>query len=135
MPTAPVTVTRRKVRIFVSSPDDVPSERIQCGEAVAELNQTLVALLPGAGVELELVRWETHTHPELTVGPQAAVDDQLAADYEIFIGIMWTRFGTPTSSAGSGTEHEFREAYRNWQERRQPAYILFYFCEADIPAS
>lgn len=114
----------RRIRIFVSSPGDVADERAQCEGAVQELNMTLHALMPERGVELELIRWETHTHPDLTGNPQQVVDDQIGVDYHIFLGIMWTRFGTPTSSAGSGTEREFRAAYQGWQERRLPAHPL-----------
>lgn len=125
----------RRIRIFVSSPGDLNDERDQCGVVVQELNTTLHALLPKKGVELELIRWETHTHPDLTGEPQRVVDDQIETDYHIFVGMMWTRFGTSTSRAGSGTEHEFRSAYAGWEERRLPAHLLFYFCEAPIPAT
>ena len=122
----------QRIRIFVSSPGDVQDERRQCGEVVQELNTTLRALIPERDAELELVRWETHTHPDLTGNPQAVVDDQIDPDYEIFLGIMWSRFGTPTSTAGSGTEHEYRAARRGWEEARRPAHLLFYFCEEPI---
>lgn len=125
----------RRIRIFVSSPGDLNDERDQCGVVVQELNTTLRALLPEKGVELELIRWETHTHPDLTGEPQQVVDDQIETDYHIFVGLMWTRFGTSTSRAGSGTEHEFRAAYAGWEQWRRPAHLLFYFCEAPIPAT
>jgi hypothetical protein len=129
----PSTSATRRLRIFVSSPSDV-DERNQYAAVVQELNLTLGALLPERAVVLELVRWETHTHPDLVAEPQRVVDEQIEADYDIFVGIMWTRFGTPTSTAKSGTEHEFRLARRLWQERRRPAHLLFYFCDAPIPA-
>ena len=31
--------------------------------------------------------------------------------YDIFVGIFWKRFGTPTSEHESGSEAEFRDAY------------------------
>jgi hypothetical protein len=124
----------QRLRIFVSSPGDVTDERDQYAAVIQELNLTLGALLPERGVVLELVRWETHTHPDLVGEPQRVVDDQIEADYDVFVGIMWTRFGTPTSTAESGTEHEFRAAHRSWQERGKPAHLLFYFCDAPIPA-
>jgi len=127
-----VTVVTRRIRVFVSSPGDVQDERRQCGEVIQELNTTLRALIPERDTELELVRWETHTHPDLTGSPQAVVDQQIDHDYEIFLGIMWSRFGTPTPTAGSGTEHEFRAAQRSWEEARRPAHLLFYFCEAPM---
>ncbi|HEY2766236.1 MAG TPA: DUF4062 domain-containing protein, partial [Pseudonocardiaceae bacterium] len=125
----------RRIRIFVSSPSDLDDERDQCGSVVQDLNMTLRVLMPEKGVELELIRWETHTHPDLGADPQDVVDDQIPVDYDIFVGMMWTRFGTPTSEAGSGTEHEFRRAHAGRQQRRRPAHILFYFCEAQIPPS
>lgn len=125
----------RRIRIFVSSPGDLSDERDQCSTVVQELNTTLRVLMPERGVELELIRWETHTHPDLTGAPQQVVDDQIEIDYDIFVGMMWTRFGTPTSRAGSGTEHEFRAAYAGWQQRRRPRHLLFYFCEAPIPVA
>lgn len=125
----------RRVRVFVSSPGDVLDERRQCGEVIQELNTTIRALAPERDAELELVRWETHTHPDLQGSPQDVVDDQIAPDYDVFLGIMWSRFGTPTSQAGSGTEHEFRAARRGWENSRRPGHLLFYFCEAPIGAA
>ncbi|WP_462074860.1 hypothetical protein [Nitrospira sp. CMX1] len=55
------------------------------------------------------------------------INDQIG-EYDIFIGIMWRRFGTPTGVAGSGTEGEFRIAYKRWQENPQIA-LMFYFCQ------
>ena len=120
------------IRIFASSPADVTKERDALGVAVQDLNTTLRALVPDKGITLELVRWETHTHPDFGAGPQGVVDDQLGLDYDVFVGMMWKRFGTPTHEAGSGTEQEFRAAYKGWEERRRPSHILFYFSEAPI---
>lgn len=121
-----------RIRIFISSPSDVADERRKCGDVVEELNSTIRALLPEKRVELELVRWED-AFPDVAAGPQDVIDEQLGDDFDIFLGIMWTRFGTPTERAGSGTEHEYRAAYRNWEKKRKPAHILFYFCDAMIP--
>lgn len=125
----------RTIQIFASSPGDLTDEREQLGAVVQELNSTLRALVPDKGVGLELIRWETHTHPDVAAEPQQVVDDQLGHDYDVFVGMMWARFGTPTSRAGSGTEDEFRAAYAGWEEARRPSHILFYFCEEAIPAN
>lgn len=47
---------------------------------------------------------------------------------DLFVGIMWNRFGTPTPTAGSGTEQEFEEALSNWRDEGKP-WITFYFCQ------
>jgi hypothetical protein len=121
------------IRIFVASPGDVQSERDQLGQVVQELNSTLSALVPERGLMLELVRWETHARPGLGADPQDVVNRQLSIpEYDIFIGIIWRRLGTPTKRAGSGTEEEFRIAHDSWKRNRKPREILFYFCQAPV---
>jgi hypothetical protein len=91
---------------------------------VTELNNTI-----GYNLELviELLRWETHAHPGLG-RPQGLINSQIG-DYDIFVGIMWKRFGTPTGQADSGTEEEFNLAYEEWK-RDNRLRVLFYFSQA-----
>lgn len=119
-----------RVRIFVASPGDVAEERASLNTVVNELTRTCNALLPDKGVALELVRWETHAFPAMG-RPQGVINEQLGT-YDIFIGILWKRFGTPTGRAESGTEEEFRLAFRRWSETGRP-HILFYFNSAAFP--
>ena len=119
------------IRIFVASPGDVGIERNGLAKVVDEINLTLTTIAPEKGVNLELLRWETRTHPSMGTGPQPVIDRQIGT-YDIFIGIMWKRFGTPTEDAASGTEHEFRVAYERWQKTGRPE-IMFYFCQAPFP--
>lgn len=115
-----------RVRVFVASPGDVQDEREQLVSVVDELNRSLGE---NAGFSLELVRWETHVYPSM--GPIEPNILRQVGDYDILVGIMWNRFGTPTETAGSGTEQEFRDAYKRWLEDRKP-HIMFYFCK--VPA-
>jgi hypothetical protein len=89
------------------------------------LNRTIA---PAQGVTLEVVRWETHATPDLGSRAQEVLNRQFGS-FEIFVGIMWKRFGTPTATAGSGTEEEFRSA-RLAHSRGACKALLFYFCEA-----
>jgi hypothetical protein len=122
----------RTIRIFASSPDDVQDEREALAAVVEELGEALRAFAPEKQVTLELVRWETHTHPDIAPdgSPQAQVDQQIPPDFDVFVGVMWMKFGTPTEHARSGTEHEFRQAYERRKATGRPAHILFYFCQA-----
>lgn len=115
------------IRVFVASPNDVTEERNQLPKVIQEINQILSAIAPEKKVLLDLIRWETNIHPDMGRDGQGVVNAQLP-DYDIFIGIMWQRFGTPTAVAGSGTEEEFNNAYAKWQQNdRCP--IMFYFCQ------
>jgi hypothetical protein len=122
----------KKVRIFVASPGDVQLERDHLVKVVNELNLTISALSPEKRITLELVRWETHTYGGMGDGGGQSVVDEQIGDYDVFIGILWKRMGTPTTTAQSGTEQEFRNAYTLWQQNRTLP-ILFYFCQQPFP--
>ncbi len=59
------------------------------------------------------------------------IDGQIG-EYDIFIGLLWTRFGTPTSDAGSGTEHEFERAYERFRMYPDKLRIMIYFKDAPV---
>lgn len=120
----------RKVRIFVASPGDVQAERDGLSKVVSELNLTISAIAPEKGIVLELIRYETHAHPGLGEDAQDVINRQ-ALDYDIFVGVMWKRFGTPTKRAGSGTAEEFQHAYERWaKDNALP--VLFYFRQTPL---
>ena len=48
---------------------------------------------------------------------------------------MWTRFGTPTGRAGSGTEEEFNRVFEQWEKDENSVSILLYFKEAMVDPS
>src|SRR4051794_11197900 len=90
---------------FVSSPGDVATERSVTPRIVSELNGVY---LQATGHILWPLMWETMSGG-LGEDPQAVINRQ-TPDYDIFVGIVWSRFGTPTKRAGSGTEEEFDRA-------------------------
>ena len=120
-----------KVRVFVASPGDVQSERAQLAKVIDELNLTISAIAPEKQLILELVRWETHVPPGLGRDAQEVVNLQIG-DFDIFVGILWKRLGTPTAVAKSGTEEEFQRAYSIWQKDKKLP-VMFYFCQASFP--
>jgi hypothetical protein len=78
------------------------------------------------GFQIELLRWETSTYPGLGEDGQDVINQQIGDDYNIFVGIMWKKFGTKTNRAGSGTEEEFNRAYQQYNEKKS-IQIMFYF--------
>ena len=122
--------TVRLVRIFVSSPSDVKAERAVLDEVAQRINETID---PDKRVRLELFKWERGVVPQIGLGPQRAVDAQ-TPHYDVYLGIMAHRFGTPTKAYGSGTEKEFRDAVKRWKKVGQP-WILFYFDDTPISPS
>ena len=114
----------RRIRIFISSPGDVKEERDALEELIKEDLQH--KLDHHDDLFLQPVRWETFGRPALG-DIQANLFEQLG-DYDIFVGIFWNRFGTPTDDYDSGSEAEFYDAYSRWLEDTSRP-VLMYFCE------
>ena len=130
------TNSYRKIRVFAALPGDVAEERQRLAKVVSHLNDQLA---DATGIRLELKEWR-----QVAPGmgrPEDVILDQLSvATWDVFIGLLWLRFGMPPgrNHAGenhdSGTEEEFRLAYRARQERQRPR-ILFYRCTRPAPVS
>lgn len=120
------------IKTFISSPNDVAEERGVLEEVIRELNQTWSEMF---GLRIEPLRWETHAYPDVGVEPQAVINRQLGDDFDVFLGIMWGRFGTPTKKFGSGTEEEFNTAYKILEDKNRRVWIMIYFKDAGIPPS
>jgi formylglycine-generating enzyme required for sulfatase activity len=120
-----VVETIKRLRIFVASPGDVADERQRLARVVEHLNTHVAA---AQGLDLEPVRWETHVRPGVGEDAQAVVTPQIGT-YDLFIGILWNRFGTPTKRAESGTREEFDQAYARWQKDPASLEIWVYFSQ------
>ena len=115
--------TVRIIRVFVSSPSDVAEERKVLDEVIARINRTYGQARQAL---LEAWKWETDVVPQIGPKAQAVVDKQMPTHYDVYLGIMKHRFGTPTDGYGSGTEKEFNDAFERWGKVGS-TWILFYF--------
>src|SRR5689334_8410941 len=94
-------------QVFIASPSDVESERAGVAEAIYEWNALhafamSLVFLP--------VRLETHAAPEMGARPQEIINKRVLADCDLLVGIFWSRVGSPTGVAESGTIEEIEEA-------------------------
>jgi hypothetical protein len=117
-----------QINVFVASPGDVIEERNAFDEVLDEVNTVLG---PIHSCTLNLKKWETDTHPSFGEDAQDVINRQINDDYDIFIGIMWVRFGTPTNRAKSGTKEEFERAYEKYKQG-QLIDLMFYFKNTPI---
>jgi Domain of unknown function (DUF4062) len=91
------------LRVMIASPSDLAEERKAAAEAINDWNAQhaeaeSVVLLP--------IMWETHAKPATGVRPQEAINEQLVAQSDILVGMFWTKIGTSTGVAESGTIEE-----------------------------
>jgi hypothetical protein len=118
----------RIIRVFIAAPDEVQ----QLVKAVYEIAEQInTAHGKPLGVRLDLVNWRRDVVPGLGSDPQAVINAQIGDDYQVFMGILWTRFGKATPRAGSGTEEEFNRAYSRWLENAGSVSVMMYF--SDLP--
>ena len=116
--------------IFIASPGDVDEERESLEEAIKVFNQT--SWSRHLGIRFELFRGIDAIPGLGKEGPQSVINSQIP-DYDLFIGIMWHRFGTPTKNAGSGTEEEFLNAKKRYDENPDSVHVMFYFKDTPPP--
>ena len=113
------------LRLVVASPGDVAKERRLVSRVVDEVNRVTAEEL---GLIVKAILWETDAYPGFHVeGPQGLIDEVLGLDScDLLVGIFWKRFGTPTTDAESGTEHEIMRAYKSWKEHKRPGIMLYF---------
>lgn len=118
------------LRVLVASPSDVLAERKIVAEVITRINK---AVYKKRNIRLEFIGWETDSFSGIGVDAQDVINKELGDDYDIFVGIMWHRYGTPTLRAESGTVEEFERAYRSFKRGGSCKSILFYFNSTDYP--
>jgi hypothetical protein len=64
------------------------------------------------GLFLKHQHWSTDTHPDLRDRPQGVVNGQIIDDADIIVAVFWSRFGTPTGRADSGTQEEIERGVK-----------------------
>jgi len=114
-----------QIRVFVATPGDVGKERGILRELIEDFDLMFEGL---EAVNIRFVGWETAV-PSLGRAQELINKNLRSAD--IFVGIMWNRFGSSTGKFDSGTEEEFNAAFDLWKERGVP-WVIFYF--SDMPS-
>lgn len=132
----PKTARPKSVRIFVACTADLAQEQNAIGAIVR--SHSLRRVADYNGVTLDLLDWR-NAIPHAG-RPEDVVLKQLnPKTWDVFIGVLWHRFGTPTGARdpatgieySSGTEEEFRLAYRLWEQYGRPR-VSFYLCKRKV---
>ncbi len=119
----PFTATVYKV--LIASPGDVASQRLVIRDA---LNSSNSVFGESQGIMFLPVMWEVDAVPAVRQRAQEIINQQLVQSADMLIGTFWTRFGTPTLEAGSGTEEEIRQFIAS----DRPVMLYFSTAEANL---
>lgn len=92
--------------VMLASPSDVMEERDAATKIILDWNNVnskvrKIVLMP--------IRWEINSIPAMGERPQELINKQLLENADLLIGIFWTRIGTPTGKAQSGSVEEIEK--------------------------
>jgi tetratricopeptide (TPR) repeat protein len=106
------------LRVLIASPGDVQEARDRAERAIHIWNAANAEALGGA---LLPVRWELDCYPEAGGRTQGIVNRQIVDSADLLVGVFWSRLGTPTGAAESGTVEEIAR----FIERQRPVMLYF----------
>jgi hypothetical protein len=111
--------SRQVVTVFLASPSDLADERKIAHAVIMRINRVFL----DAGQQIDLIGWED-TLPGFT-RPQEKIN--LDVDHcDLFLAVLWKRWGQPTGARTSGFEEEFERAITRRKATGQPEIWLFF---------
>jgi len=95
------------VKLTLCGPSDVGKEIEIAREVIEDWNRSHAE---ARGLLIKHRHWSKDTYPDVRDRTQAVVNPQIIDDAKVLVAIFWSRFGTPTGVAGSGTEEGIRRS-------------------------
>lgn len=115
-----------RITVFISSPSDLKIEREVALDVIDQINHDIGSM---ENFHLIPLTWESSTFSSKGDYAQAVINRQIGDEYDIFLGMMAGKFGTPTPNFASGTEEEFNLALQRHRETALPE-MAFLFSDA-----
>ena len=106
------------IDVVIASPSDLVEDRKTVVAVIAQWNADHGGR---EGAVLIPVMWERNATPLVGIPPQDVINSQLIDDSDLLIGAFWTRVGTATAGAVSGTIEEITR----FAEAGKPAGVWF----------
>ncbi len=99
-----------RLRVFAASPAELTSKRAK----IATVAALLKPLADSLDIALDVIDWREAV-PDMGRSEQVILDQLKPTEWDVFIGLLWHRFGTPTGARDpqtqqpylSGTEEDF----------------------------
>jgi hypothetical protein len=109
----------KRIKIFISCPSDVKNEVDSIRLIIEEINKTDGEF---NNYNLALINWKQDTYTAIGEDAQAVINDQVEKEYDVLVGLLWLKVGTPTKRDKSGTIEEINRALANLDKK-----LLIYF--------
>lgn len=113
-----------EIKVFISCPSDVIKEK----DIVVNVCKSLSTILKKWKISVSPLYWRRDATPIMTGGkPQEIIDKFLCeSNYDIYIGILWKRFGERLESGLTPTESEFENAFERYKSEKRPLISVFF---------
>ncbi len=118
----------RKFKVFIGSPTDTKCEREVVDEVIDQINDTLGQ---EKNILVEAFKWEKNVIPDIGNTPQDVINKQ-GDGFDIFVGLMWYKYGIKGANGMSPSEEEYDIAYKSYKAGGSCKRILYFFNEAPI---
>ena len=122
----PMTHQMNLLRVFLASPSDLEAERKATKKLIDRLNLSIRKI----GWAVDLFVWEDR--PPRFGRPQDQINEDVDG-CDLFLGVLWSRWGSPSGKFKSGFEEEFEQAVTRRQQTGSPE-ICIYFKRVDDPS-
>lgn len=121
------------IKVFISCPNDLDDERKIVREVCKGISNVTCSK---KNIEVKPIDYKENIIPIITDSDaQAVIDDQLDKErYDIYIGIMWHRFGDLRESGMTPTESEFHTAFERHQDTGYPSMQFYFKCSEYAPS-
>ena len=107
------------LRVFLASPSDLEDERKATKEMIDHLNPTIREI----GWTIELLVWEDRL-PGFG-RPQAQINEDVDV-CDLFLGVLWRRWGSQSGKFTSGFEEEFERAVSRRRKSESPEIWIYF---------
>jgi hypothetical protein len=111
-------------RLLVSTPGDVSESDVDV--VIQAINRWNAIYGRQFGAVVLPTHWRQHSAAEHGDRPQGSLNEQLVDESDAVLAIFWSRLGTPTGEAESGTQEEIERAHENG------AYVAILRCEREV---
>jgi len=113
-----------EIKVFISCPSDVEKEK----DIAVRACDSISRMLAKEKIAVKTIHWRKDVLPIITgQGPQKIIDGHLeGTEYDIYIGILWKKFGKPQDNGKTPTEGEFEDALLRYKQTQKPLITVFF---------
>ncbi|MEP7234524.1 MAG: hypothetical protein ABI778_04435 [Ignavibacteriota bacterium] len=112
----------RQINILLSSPGDLAVDRAFINSYVdTVINRVLEGFVP---IQFKVRLWEMDAVSGTANEAQEVIDSSIPP-YDVYLGLLWKRIGTPTMGSISGTVHEYEDAKKRFESMESKRLMFF----------